>query len=225
VKAPKYFFTLSRNESQHGTCYAHAVLAIYCLPTSDYHTGLHPIFSVQWQSDSDQTPARWYCPHAEVRTDFGCQLSVPEQLKTAARLLEKLGMPEGPSEVVTDLVAAGIDQRIYDGRLSQYLPPSEVQPPEIVAWYARVRGECCAKVLARNEEDAQEEAAREFGARISKGSHAAVEKFQAWLDQGRPVERSQWDHAPEVQPIATLLQPLGQAAPAPEAAQEMASAA
>lgn len=216
MKQSKYFWTLQRSEENYG--YAHAHVSLYLIPHNDYHSGLHPIVSVQWQSDKDQTPAHWYCPHAEVRTDFGSQLTAVEQLQTAARILKLLPVKEEPSQWLDILVAAGITRRIYDPRTSQYLPPSEIPADTVRKWLVRHERQCILTVLAETPDEAKREATKAFGEHITNpGRHftsleAITKQFQDWLAAGQPVERDRFDHLPDMAAVPEILKALGKPA-------------
>jgi hypothetical protein len=223
-KVPKYFYTVHREESSSGDRYAHAVVRIYLTPTGPYHTGRHELLAVKWQSDSSQKPAQWYCPHLELKCDSDVGLNPVEQLRAAASLARRFSFGWDPRPFLKSLDEAGIHRRVYDDRVSRYLPLAELAPPEVVAWNIRVDGQCVLKAQGRNESEAQEAATKAFGERIAnpqrdfESVRSATDKFQTWLAAGQPVERDRWGDAPDATSLDVLLTPLGHAPdPLPEA--------
>jgi hypothetical protein len=232
AKPPKYIYTVHREESRTGGHYAHAVVRVYLTPTGRYHTGRHEILSIKWQSDADQKPAQWYCPHLELKCDSDVGLGTAEQLSTAARLARRFTFGWDPIPFIKSLEEAGIPRRIYDNRLDRYLAPDELAPPDVVAWIIRVDAQCVLKAQGRNDSEAQEAALKAFGERIAnpqrefESVRSITDKLQSWLAAGRPVERDRWGTAPESTNLDDLLKPLGHPPdPVPEAATATIAAA
>ena len=232
-KPAKYFWTIIRQESYQGTRYAHVHIQLYLAPPpeAEYHRR-EPIFSIQWQSDSDQSPPKWYCPHLEVRAHSDVGLTLVQQLETAARLARQFPFDWDPVPYLNSLVAANIERRIWDNRVDRYVKPRELLPLNQVVWIARVDRKCIVKCLAEDVEPAQDAAARALGERIANsGKHycsvaQATREFAEWMAAGRPVERDRWGEPSEVQTLDELLKPFGKPAevqtPAP--AEEAAAA-
>ena len=226
MKKPKFFFTVRRKDSSRQ--YAHLIVSVYPMPTSEYHTGLEKVFELRWQSDVDQTPASWYAPHFEIDTD-----DPPQVMPLATRLIGKHPLHWDAAKWVKDFEAAGFERRIYDGRLSQYLPVSEVVGPEYRRWIndrSRANGETLVSCLARDEEEAMQLLTGKFADHISTPHRhytsldCATQAMAAWLAADRPVTYCSHEHPPDITPMAELLKPYGKPAPEPEVTTEAAPA-
>lgn len=149
----------------------------------------------------DKAP-EWYGLHTKVKGRIPSdikQINAVAQ-KTESILNEREGEwslrnMERPENILWALEKQGIRRMVYDGRVSQYVPLSELAGPEFRAFHNNHES-----VLARDESEAK----RLLTVKTAQFSPSAL---QSWLNEGSPVMLSSMSDAPSVQATESVLTP------------------
>jgi len=204
----KMFFTLKREGSaSEGSRYGHAIIEI---KLEDQSYG-RDVLSYRWQCDNEST--YWYGLRMSVESDRS--YAPWEDIERAWKLAKKVSEIDY-LKIIDKLVSIGIERRVYDCRLSEYIKPSEVMPENFHIYRNDQSIDHCwhVKVLARDEDEARSKMMSEWAKGIQEGysrENKATE-FAHWIQNGKPVV-TQWEKFPDVQPIDQIFKLLKEPEP------------
>lgn len=219
MKKQPFFYSIVRENpcNNWGTQYAHAKILVYRVPSGDYHSGSLLLFSVRWQSDSDQE-AKWYVPHIEISTQNVHPDEIARTLGEVRSILTKHPITWDAREWAKSIESSGIVRRVFDCRLDQWVELADVLPANVHKWIVRVDGHCVIDALGEDEEEARKNAVKKFGSMISNpsGFYGSANQFarqlSEWMAARQPIEKDTRNTAPEIEKTETILNPLGRVA-------------
>jgi hypothetical protein len=150
----------------------------------------------------EENPARW--------SHFTFEMDKPELmfLKFITKLAEKLesqykGMRCDAGEMVEVLLSMGIEQGVYDSRVSDFVFLKDLAPCNLTAWgddFKAVNydaGACyesiCVSVLAETEKDAKKEILK---ALANNSFYTRENYLEEWIHAGKPVYRLPYRESP-----------------------------
>jgi hypothetical protein len=204
----KYFYTLNRTCEHRG--YEHIYLRVFARGPAETETTMSELFTLKWQGDHDST--YWYGFHFEMEAHyFGEALVRMKAAQSLFQRIEKIGVQaDKVGDVIALLEQIGLERRVYDDRVSEYLLPDQVKGPEYRRWMTWLDGFCTCATPAIDEADAKAEllkcVARYVGPSAYPRDYAS--KLEAWISAGKPVREDTHRSAPDVRSIAEIIKPM-----------------
>ena len=196
--------------------YAHLEIKVF---VRDTEAGVLPYpfdtnrFLLTWQRNlSGEMAAEWYGGTVKIESDNPRRFyEVMGGVRKLLNPFKEDGSIPSPEDVVARLEKLGSVQVTYDGRLSEYVLPSEVQDPEASAWYDKPLGDenaCAVNVIARTPEEAKAKAIGAFADLIGGSRYQAERntlRLKTWLEAGQPMEQSSFGMPGDPRPAQEII--------------------
>jgi hypothetical protein len=211
-KSRKIGFTFCQIRDNCST-YAHAIFTLCPLGN---RFGSSPELEIKFQTDNE-APSRkcseneslWYGHHITVKGDYS------EEMTPLLRILAKLekslqdrNEPDStgetpfhlrkftPENLVWAMAQAKIPFAVYDCRVSEIVPVSDVADLEMSKWHNKWES-----VLARDEKEAQKLMVRQ----MANSHYVSPTELQSWLNEGMQVKQDSYSRAPYANELAVNL--------------------
>ena len=207
----KMFYTLNRTSEHRG--YEHIYLRVFRRGPADTETTMSELFTLKWQGDWEST--YWYGFHFETEAHyFGEALIRMKAAQSLFQRIEKIGVQaDKAGDVIALLEKLGLERRIYDDRVGEYLLPDKVKGPEYRRWMTWTDGSCTCVAPALDEEDAKAELLKCFARYVGHSAYPRdyAAKLEAWIAAGKPVREDTHRSALDVRSIAEIIKPMKEA--------------
>ncbi len=202
----KHFYTLRRSTSSP---YHLLHLSVYTTNDDSYVSLRDELFNLKWQTDAESD--HWY--GFGVRVEATYPHAALEQMQAASTFLERIIAANANTDQPATIIAAlKIPRRVYDDRVSRYIPLEEAAPPEFQRWMAMKEGEgCILSALAPDRESASLALMKEFAAHIAEdGRHSDrySKRLEAWIAAGKPIELDSRRNGPDRRTLEEMIKPL-----------------
>jgi hypothetical protein len=177
AKKNLYFCGFKKSDSS----YLHAEICVFA---NNPHGSCWDGVRFTWQANRDGEHKNWYGFRVEMEARLLNHLN--QQIHIARRIMTENTNWETPPDVILDRLEKIATEVVYDSRLSQYIPLSEIMPASVLAWrdnwQAMGKASCTVGCLAETREEAQDLILLE----LAKDKHYH-EYMIDWLKAERPV--------------------------------------
>lgn len=153
-------------------------------------------FEFRWQSH--QNHGHWYGNQVNIESKR------VEAVIRATKFLKKFcgDVIPDPADLIAKLESAGIVRCVYDTRVSEFIPVTEIKPEDHVRWLAtNDSGGCYVSTVAPQHDKAT--AIRRLAKELANYS---TDAFEAWVLAGKPAKIDSYSRAPVL--LEINLQPL-----------------